>query len=102
MVHAFVKELFHIHPRIQVPRVAPVAPFRACFNTSKLGSTQMEAMDRVPPFDLVLQNESVYWRVFGPNYLVPVKKDVFCLGFVDGGVRPRTSIMIYWWASIGG
>lgn len=75
-----------------VPRVAPVAPFEVCFNSSKLGSTRVGPP--APTIDLVLQSQSVFWRIFGANSMVQVKEDVLCLGFVDGGLNPRTSIVI--------
>ncbi|XP_050367924.1 probable aspartic proteinase GIP2 [Argentina anserina] len=85
VVNAFVKSLAHI------PRVKSVAPFGACYDSKKIGSTRVGP--GVPAIDLVLSN-GVYWRVFGANSMVQVSKDVLCLGFVDGGVRPRTSIVI--------
>ncbi|KAK3019839.1 hypothetical protein RJ639_004084 [Escallonia herrerae] len=48
----------------------------------------------VPQIDLVLQSETVYWRIFGANSMVQVSNDVLCLGFGDGGANPRTSIVI--------
>lgn len=76
----------------QVPRVSPVSPFKQCYNSSYLGSTRVGP--GVPPIDLVLQNKSVIWRIFGANSMVRVSDDALCLGFVDGGVQPRTSIVI--------
>jgi hypothetical protein len=48
----------------------------------------------VPQIDLVLQSSKVSWTIFGANSMVQVKSDVMCLGFVDGGLNPRTSIVI--------
>ncbi|XP_071722340.1 probable aspartic proteinase GIP2 [Rutidosis leptorrhynchoides] len=76
----------------RVPRVKPVKPFGLCFNSTFLGSTRVGP--GVPQIDLVLQSKSVYWRIFGANSMVQVKNDVSCLGFVDGGSKPRTSIVI--------
>ncbi|KAK2966880.1 hypothetical protein RJ640_028890 [Escallonia rubra] len=86
LVKAFVNELSG------VPRVASVAPFGACFSSKNIGSTRVGPA--VPQIDLVLQSESVYWRIFGANSMVQVSDDVLCLGFVDGGANPRTSIVI--------
>ncbi|KAF3434873.1 hypothetical protein FNV43_RR21960 [Rhamnella rubrinervis] len=86
VVDAFVKSLAN------VPRVAAVAPFGACFNSSSIGSTRVGPA--VPAIDLVLQSKDVYWRMFGANSMVEVRDGVLCLGFVDGGVDPRTSIVI--------
>ncbi|KAJ6430628.1 hypothetical protein OIU84_021923 [Salix udensis] len=76
----------------KVPRVASVAPFGACFNSTNIGSTRVGPA--VPQIDLVLQNSAVFWTIFGANSMVQVKSDVLCLGFVDGGLNPRTSIVI--------
>ncbi|KAI3986362.1 hypothetical protein MKX01_002207 [Papaver californicum] len=48
----------------------------------------------VPTIELVLQNEKVMWRIFGANSIVQVSDGVLCLGFVDGGINPRTSILL--------
>lgn len=85
---SFVREL----AKANVPRVASVAPFGACFNSKNIGSTRVGPA--VPQIDLVLQSKNVYWRISGANSMVQVKDDVLCLGFVDGGVNPRTSIVI--------
>lgn len=86
VARAFLKELSN------VPRAASVAPFGACFSSKHIGSTRVGPA--VPQIDLVLQSRSVYWRVFGANSMVQVSNDVMCLGFVDGGFNPRTSIVI--------
>ncbi|XP_062177172.1 probable aspartic proteinase GIP2 [Alnus glutinosa] len=86
VIKAFVKEL------ASVPRVASVAPFGVCFNSKNIGSTRVGP--GVPQIDLVLQRQSVYWAIFGANSMVQVSNDVLCLGFVDGGSNPRTSIVI--------
>ncbi|KAK1430063.1 hypothetical protein QVD17_12555 [Tagetes erecta] len=75
-----------------VPKVASVAPFGLCFNSTSLGSTRVGP--GVPQIDLVLQNNNVYWRIFGANSMVQVREGVLCLGFVDGGANPMTSIVI--------
>ncbi|KAI3496563.1 hypothetical protein L1887_38928 [Cichorium endivia] len=86
ILKAFEKELSG------VPRVASVSPFGLCFNSTSLGSTRVGPA--VPQIDLVLQNKDVFWRTFGANSMVQVSVDVLCLGFVDGGVDVRTSIVI--------
>ncbi|KAL1806577.1 hypothetical protein ACET3Z_029645 [Daucus carota] len=85
VVHAFMNEL-------NVPRVRSVAPFGACFDSKKVGTAYTGPA--VPTIDLVLQSKDVYWRIYGANSMVQVSKDVSCLGFVDGGVDSRTSIVI--------
>ncbi|GAY32626.1 hypothetical protein CUMW_003370 [Citrus unshiu] len=75
---AFVQAFANAMPK--VTRVSPVAPSRACFRLQDIGFTRIRPF--VPQIDLVLQNKNV----IGNNML--------CLGFVDGGVNPQTSIVI--------
>ncbi|KAK2966884.1 hypothetical protein RJ640_028894 [Escallonia rubra] len=62
VVKAFVNQLSGI------PRVASVAPFGACFSSKNIGGTRVGPA--VSQIDLVLQNESVYRRIFGANSMV--------------------------------
>ncbi|KAM1281334.1 hypothetical protein ACFX2H_021824 [Malus domestica] len=87
VVNAFVKEVAN-----KIPKVKAVAPFRACFSSKSIGVTRVGPS--VPSIDLVLQSESVYWTMFRANSMVYVSNDVLCLGFMDGGEKPRTSIVI--------
>ncbi|MQM08403.1 hypothetical protein Taro_041259 [Colocasia esculenta] len=75
-----------------ITRMAAVAPFGVCFDAGTIRGSRVGAM--VPTVDLVLQQESVYWRMWGANSMVQVRQDLLCLGLVDGGTRPRTSIVI--------
>ncbi|XP_042517090.1 probable aspartic proteinase GIP2 [Macadamia integrifolia] len=75
-----------------ITRVAGVSPFGVCFSSKNVGSTRVGPA--VPWIDLVLESESLYWRIFGANSMVEVTNDVLCLGFLDGGSNPRTSIVI--------
>lgn len=75
-----------------MPRVAAIVPFGLCFNSTNMGS--MWVGRAVPAIDLVLHRETVIWRIFGANSMVQVSEEVLCLGFVDGGLNPRTSIVI--------
>ncbi|CAK7345494.1 unnamed protein product [Dovyalis caffra] len=88
VIDTFVEEL----AKANVPRVASVATFGACFNSKNIVGTR--GGPAVPQIDVVLQSKSVYWRIFGANSTVQVKNAVLCLGFVDGGAKPRTSIVI--------
>ncbi|KAI8010290.1 Basic 7S globulin [Camellia lanceoleosa] len=83
---------FFINELSGVPRVASVAPFEACFNSKNISSTRVGP--GVPAIFLVLQSETVFWSIYGANSMVQVSDDVLCLGFVDGGAKPRTSIVI--------
>lgn len=73
-----------------VPQVKSATPFGTCFDSKRIRSTNMGPS--VPIVDLVLQN--AVWRIYGANSMVQAGPEVMCLGFVDGGVRPRDSIVI--------
>ncbi|KAI3469522.1 hypothetical protein Pfo_026185 [Paulownia fortunei] len=76
----------------KVPRVNPVPPFGTCYKASSLGSTRIGPA--VPQIELVLKN-NVTWTIFGANSMVTVNNsEVVCLAFVDGGKKPRTSVVI--------
>ncbi|GMI69370.1 secreted aspartic protease 2 [Hibiscus trionum] len=77
---------------MNITRVAGVAPFEVCFSSSNIFGTRVGPT--VPSINLVLQNQDVVWRIFGANSMVAVNRDVLCLGFVNGGSNPRTSIVI--------
>ncbi|CAI9107888.1 OLC1v1007368C1 [Oldenlandia corymbosa var. corymbosa] len=77
---------------MKVTPASPVAPFSLCYAADKIPSTRVGPA--VPTIDLVLQSESVFWRIFGANSMVNVGGNTLCLGFLDGGVEPRTSIVI--------
>ncbi|KAE8665442.1 putative ATP binding protein [Hibiscus syriacus] len=77
---------------MNITRVPGIAPFEVCFSSSNILSTRLGPA--VPSIDLVLQNQDVFWRIFGANSMVEVSTDVLCLGFVNGGSNPRTSIVI--------
>ncbi|POO02268.1 Aspartic peptidase [Trema orientale] len=80
-----------------ITRVASVAPFGACFSSKSVAWTK--AGPGVPVIDLELEGNgtsstSVKWRIHGANSMLEAKKDVLCLGFVDGGSKPIASIVI--------
>ncbi|MCL7031882.1 hypothetical protein MKW94_005187 [Papaver nudicaule] len=76
---------------MSLTRVASVAPFSACFDSKPVISTRLGPA--VPSIDLVLSG-NVTWTVWGANSMVQAKEGVLCLGFVDGGLDPRTSVVI--------
>lgn len=57
-----------------IPRVKAVAPFTVCYGPRSFSSTR--AGPGVPAIDFVLQNDKVYWRMFGMNSMVQVNDDV--------------------------
>ncbi|KAJ4719506.1 basic 7S globulin-like [Melia azedarach] len=70
----------------------PVPPFRVCYDSRKLSNTKLGP--GVPNIDFVLQNQNVKWTISGANSMVQARPGVTCLAFVDGGFRPRASIII--------
>ncbi|KAF5752378.1 putative basic 7S globulin 2 precursor small subunit [Tripterygium wilfordii] len=77
---------------VNMTRVASVAPFEVCFSSE--GVSRGPHGPTVPVIDLVLQSEMVKWRIYGRNSMVAVNDEVICLGFLDGGLKPTSSIVI--------
>lgn len=75
----------------KIKKVAPVAPFGACFDFSTIRRS-VTVLD-VPTIELELEG-GVQWKIYGGNSMVLVNKKVACLGFVDGGKEARTSVVI--------
>lgn len=75
-----------------ITRVASVAPFDVCFSAKNVASTRVGPS--VPFIDLVLQGQNAVWTITGSNSMVRISDNVLCLGFLDGGSNPRTSIVI--------
>ncbi|XP_021723742.1 basic 7S globulin-like [Chenopodium quinoa] len=74
-------------------RVAPVAPFEVCYEAGSIPSTRIGPV--VPHIDLVLQSEDVLWTLAAPNLVVRTNMNkADCLGIVDGGKKPKSSIII--------
>ncbi|XVE73165.1 hypothetical protein DITRI_Ditri11bG0095300 [Diplodiscus trichospermus] len=72
-----------------------VKPFSVCYSAADIVVTRVGP--GVPTIDLVMQSDDVFWRVFGSNSMVRITGnggDIWCLGFVDSGVNPRTSVVI--------
>ena len=90
LVNAFAKSA----AARNITRVAPVNPFEACFSTKNVHWTK--AGPRVPVIDLELPGRmgSVNWRIHGANSMVRVNKNTLCLGFIDGGLKARTAIVL--------
>ncbi|KAL3849849.1 hypothetical protein ACJIZ3_011731 [Penstemon smallii] len=75
-----------------ISRVAGVAPFDVCFSSTNVFGTRVGPA--VPFIDLVLQGQNAVWTITGSNSMVQVNDNTLCLGFLDGGLNPRTSIVI--------
>ncbi|KAL0418756.1 UNVERIFIED_CONTAM: putative aspartic proteinase GIP2 [Sesamum radiatum] len=86
LTDAFVKE----SDALNLTRVNPVAPFSVCYAADKISRTRVGPA--VPAIDLVLGKDNVLWRIYGSNSMVRMKNE-WCLGFVDGGADPKTSIV---------
>ncbi|KAI3986128.1 hypothetical protein MKX01_036437 [Papaver californicum] len=79
-----------VHDSPNITMVAPVAPFTACYNSSTM--PLVTEFNSVPPGVAFIFPHSV-WNISLYD-LVRVKKGVDCVGFVDGGSKPKTSIVI--------
>ncbi|XP_059433252.1 probable aspartic proteinase GIP2 [Corylus avellana] len=88
----FIKAYIQAAASMNMTRVASVAPFGLCFSSKGIDSKQLSL--KVPAIDLVLQSEMVKWRILGRNSMVRVNDEVMCLGFLDGGLNPMTSIVL--------
>lgn len=77
----------------KIPRAKAVAPFATCYRASGFRSTRVGP--DAPAVEFVLGN-NVSWTVSGANSMVYVgeKGEVACLGFVDGGKKVKTAIVI--------
>lgn len=84
----------NVAKKMNISRVASVAPFGACFNLSGVAFTHVGPA--VPTINLVLQGNgsTTVWSIFAVNSMVEIKSKVSCLGFVDGGLDPTASIVI--------
>lgn len=88
----FKRAYIKIATSMNITRVASVAHFDVCFSSNGLEKTWDGPA--VPVIDLVVQSEMVKWRIHGRNSMVEVSDGVLCLGFLDGGVSPKASIVI--------
>ncbi|TXG71953.1 hypothetical protein EZV62_000532 [Acer yangbiense] len=88
LVTKFVKEA----AAKKMKRVGSVAPFGACFSSENIKNTMTGPA--VPIIDPVVKGNNAPWRIYGANSMVKVKKNVLCLGFVDGGSTPITLIIL--------
>ncbi|XP_058728138.1 probable aspartic proteinase GIP2 [Vicia villosa] len=79
----FIRDFLKKASDRKLKRVKPVAPFEACFDSTSIGKS-------LPRVDLVLQ-KGVQWTIHETNLLVNVRKNVACVGIVDGGTESRMS-----------
>ncbi|GFP83982.1 basic 7s globulin [Phtheirospermum japonicum] len=88
----FVEAYVKAAKEMNLSLVSSVAPFEVCFSSK--GVENKKIGPNVPIIDLVLQSEMVKWRVYGKNSMVFVSDEIMCLGFLDGGIDPRDTIVI--------
>ncbi|KAG2727418.1 hypothetical protein I3760_01G156900 [Carya illinoinensis] len=88
----FIEAYIKAASSMNMTMVASVAPFSLCFSSKGIESGK--SGQKVPVIDLMLQSEMVKWRILGGNSMVRVNNEVMCLGFLDGGLNPRTSIAL--------
>lgn len=87
-INIFVNELKITNVTI----VKTIAPFKVCVDPRTFPGSR--GSDGVPWIHFELAGASQPWTLIGGNSFVPVKKDVSCLAIMDGGNKPRTSIVI--------
>lgn len=92
---AFTKAFVNESAALNLTVTDPEDPFDVCYVASDVLSTRLGPA--FPTIDLVMHSEDVFWRIFGANSMVKVwaeDGDRWCLGFVNGGEDPRTSVVI--------
>ncbi|CAN4113459.1 unnamed protein product [Withania somnifera] len=85
---AFIKAL----PKNVTLVDAPMKRFGACFISKNIRRTKVGP--DVPVIDFVLHKQSAFWRIYGANSVVQVKKDIMCLAFVGQDQTWEPSIVI--------
>ncbi|KAI3783091.1 hypothetical protein L2E82_13153 [Cichorium intybus] len=95
--NGFIEAFINESATIGLTVTDPVSPFDVCYAASGVSNTRLGPA--FPTIDLVMHSEDVFWRMFGANSMVRVAGeeedgDLWCLGFVDGGENPRSSVVI--------
>ncbi|PHU30643.1 hypothetical protein BC332_02736 [Capsicum chinense] len=70
----------------------PMKRFGVCFSSKNIRRTKVGP--DVPVIDFVLQKQNAFWRIYGANSAVQVKKDVLYLAFVGRDQTWEPSIVI--------
>ncbi|GAB4851137.1 hypothetical protein Ancab_030431 [Ancistrocladus abbreviatus] len=96
---ATVEDFVEQAAKMGITRVASVPPFGACFSTRGIASTETGLS--MPIIDLIMEGKSdllhgksARWRIYGANSMVRIGRNVTCLAVVDGGVAPRTAVVV--------
>lgn len=87
VVEVFVEEM----EKINIPRVADVAPFEGCYNSTHIARTAVGPA--LPSIDFVMGDGAI-WRIHGANSMVQVAEDVLCLAFIKDGEDFSTNCAI--------
>lgn len=88
--HSIFEALIQVYGN-QIPKqaqVKAVEPFGLCMDWNKMNN------NKVPDVELVMSGASQVWRISGENLMVEARPGVRCLGFVNGGDKPRAAISI--------
>ncbi|XP_004247154.1 probable aspartic proteinase GIP1 [Solanum lycopersicum] len=91
----FTETFINESTKLNLTVTNPVEPFKVCYNADEVLDTKVGPT--VPTVDLVMDSDDVFWRIFGSNSMVRIARngvDVWCLGFLDGGSKTETSIII--------
>ncbi|XP_076900005.1 putative aspartic proteinase GIP1 [Bidens hawaiensis] len=93
--NAFIQAFVSESAALNLTVTDPVSPFEVCYAAGDVYSTPIGPA--FPTIDLMMHSEDVFWRILGANSMVSVAReegDLWCLGFVDGGETPRSSVVI--------
>ncbi|KAK7270263.1 hypothetical protein RIF29_23276 [Crotalaria pallida] len=77
--------------RRNITRTDSYAPFEFCYDSEDVDGNELGKT--VPTIELVMQN-GVSWNIFGANSMVNINDLTMCLGFMNGGEKTRTSIVL--------
>lgn len=91
-IYKAITTIFNEQLTTVVKRVNPVAPFQFCYDSNTIGFSPIGPM--VQDIDLVLQSKEVKWIIAPLNSMVRMNDKAYCLGILDGGNNPSTSIII--------
>lgn len=90
--NAFIKVFVNELRISNVTIVNTIAPFKVCVDPSTFPASR--GTDGVPWINFELDGASQDWTLIGGNSFLRVRPSVSCLAIMDGGAKPRTSIVI--------
>ncbi|CAN4091589.1 unnamed protein product [Withania somnifera] len=92
---AFTETFANESAKLNLTVTNSVEQFKICYNADEVLDTRVGPT--VPTVDLVMEGDDVFWRIYGSNSMVRIARDgvdVWCLGFLDGGIETKTWIVI--------